>query len=76
MGLTKKCYFITMHFDMKILKYFVNGIALIIGLAARESAAEPKEVASIYPLHALAAGVMAGVGTPMMRDAVARFRDT
>ncbi len=55
-----------MHFDMKILKYFVIGIALIIGLAARESAAEPKVVASIYPLHALAAGVMAGVGTPAL----------
>ena len=55
-----------MHFNMKILKYFVIAVALIIGVTAKDSAAEPKVVASIYPLHALAAGVMAGVGTPAL----------
>ena len=55
-----------MHFIMKILKYLVMAVALIVGTAVKAGATEPKVVTSIYPLHALTAGVMAGVGSPVL----------
>lgn len=55
-----------MHFNMEKLKYLAVAVALIIGATAKVGAAEPKVVASIFPIHALATGVMAGVGTPVL----------
>ena len=51
---------------MKSLKYLILIVAMVCGAAAPTKAVEPKIVVSIYPLHALASGVMAGVGTPAL----------
>jgi zinc transport system substrate-binding protein len=74
--LTMKCYFITMHYEMHAQAAFkaimkpTNWLVLLLGLSlgaiVKADAAEPKVVASIYPLHSLTAGVMAGVGTPIL----------
>ena len=47
---------------MRIIRHIVR--LLLIGLIATAAGAEPKVVATIKPVHALVASVMAGVGTP------------
>ena len=52
---------------IKILYIVIAAALVTAGVAAASHAAEaPKVVASIPPLHSLASGVMAGVGTPAL----------
>jgi zinc transport system substrate-binding protein len=51
---------------MKTVKWHALLLALILSAATRAGAAEPNVVVSIYPLHSLAAGVMAGIAKPIL----------
>jgi zinc transport system substrate-binding protein len=51
---------------MKSRILYLAGIALGAGTLAPASADEPAVVASIKPIHSLVAGVMAGVGEPVL----------
>ena len=51
---------------MKLRSLYLAGIALGAGALAPASADEPAVVASIKPIHSLVAGVMEGVGEPIL----------
>jgi zinc transport system substrate-binding protein len=51
---------------MKLRSLYLAGIALGAGALAPASADEPAVVASIKPIHSLVAGVMEGIGEPVL----------